>query len=272
VTKAVINDYDFKQEIDALVEELIGINNQADNEDIITPNEMNVMVDYFYKNSSIDVRKIKKFSDNLKDSQPKFIDNILNNHIINRLSYKGFTPSMKKLMPSDFLRTELLKAIKYLEVSYRKYCTDEYLGQDRKENPEFMGLPLHKKQMIDHTQLSKFRCSLTFSQSITLMVYIFSHFFRSGILSANILHGIDSTKLFNDTARPLFTTTIKGKKTRVYEALDCGDCGTMRNKRNKNKCFIGYRMHPLTDIDAQTGHSFPLVSLAIIMTAFFSNR
>jgi len=98
--------------------------------------------------------------------------------------------------------------------------TDEYLGLDRKENREFIGLPLHKKDMIDHTQLSKFRNPLTFAQTVNLMVYILSHFFRSGILSGNILHGVDSTELFNDTARPLFTTTFKEKKIRVYEDLD----------------------------------------------------
>ncbi|NQU63253.1 MAG: transposase [SAR324 cluster bacterium] len=261
VTDAVINDYDFKQEIDAPVEELIGIENQAVSENIISLDEMNALVDDFYKNSLIDVRKLKTFRINLKDSQLKFMDSILDNHIINRLlSYKGFTPCMRTFMPSDFLRAELLKAIKYPEIAYRKFCTDEYLGLDRKENREFIGLPLHKKDMIDHTQLSQFRNSLTFAQTVNLMVYILSHFFRSGILSGNNLHGVDSTELFNDTARPLFTTTIKGKKIRVYEDLDC-DCGTRRNKRNKNKYFIGYRMHTLTVIDAQTGHSFPLVSL-----------
>jgi hypothetical protein len=261
VTEAVINDYDFKQDIVAPVEELVGIDNQVVNEDIIPLDEMNTLIEDFYKNSLLDVRKIKKFRVNLKDSQLKFIDNMLDNHIINRLLfYKGFTPSMRKLMPSDFLRAELLKALKYPEIAYRKYCTDEYLGLDRKENREFIGLPLHKKQMIDHTQLSKFRSSLTFAQNVNLLVYILSYFFRSGILSSRILHGIDSTELFNDTARPLFTTTIKGKKIRVYEDLDC-DCGTRRNKRNKNKYFIGYRMHTLTVIDALTGHSFPLVSL-----------
>jgi DDE family transposase len=261
VTEAVINDYDFKQDIDAPVEELIGISNQVINEDIIALDEMNALIDGFYKNSLIDVGKIKTLRINLKDPQLKFIDNLLDNPVINRLLfYKGFTPSMRKLMPSDFLRAELLKAIKYPEISYRKYCTDEYLGLDRKENREFIGLPLHKKEMIDHTQLSKFRSSLTFAQNVNLLVYVLSGFFRSGILSGHVLHGVDSTELFNDTARPLFTTTIKGKKIRVYRDLDC-DCGTRRNKRNKNKFFIGYRMHTLTVIDAETGHSFPLVSL-----------
>ncbi len=261
VTEAVIDDYDFKQEIDAPVEELIGIDNQTTHEGIMTLDEMNTLIDDFYKKSFINVREIKKLRVNVKDSLLTFIDDILDNHIINRLlSYKGFTPSMRKLMPSDLFRAELLKAIKYPEIAYRKYCTDEYLGLDRKENREFIGLPLHKKQMIDHTKLSKFRNSLTFAQNVNLLVYILSYFFRSGILSDNVLHAVDSTELYNDTARPLFTTTIKNKKIRVYEDLDC-DCGTRRNKANKNKYFIGYRMHTLTAIDAKTGHSFPLVSL-----------
>ncbi len=48
VTKTVINDYDFKQDIDAPVEELIGIDNQVINEDIMTLDEMNVIVGDFY--------------------------------------------------------------------------------------------------------------------------------------------------------------------------------------------------------------------------------
>lgn len=261
VTKAVIDDYDFKQEIDVPVEELIGIDNQVTNEEIMTLEKMNTLIDSFYKNSVINVREIKKLRVNLKDSQLTFINNILDDHIINRLlTYKGFTPSMRKLMPSNLLRAELLKSIKYPEIAYRKYCTAEYMGLDRKENREFIGLPLHKKQIIDHTQLSKFRTSLSFAQNVNLLVYVLSLFFRSGILSDKVIHAVDSTELFNDTARPLFTTTIKNKKIRIYEDLDC-DCGTRRNKANKNKYFIGYRMHTLTAIDAKTGHSFPLVSL-----------
>lgn len=261
VTEALIDDYDFKAKIEAPIEELIGIEEQTPNADIISLDQMNKLIDDFYQNAPFDVTKIKKYRVNLKDSRLRFIDNLLDNHIINRLlSYKGFTPAMRKLMPSDFLRAELLKAIKYPEVSYRKYCSEEYLGLDRKENREFVGLPLHKKQMIDHTQLSQFRSSLTFAQNVNLLVYILSIFFRSGILSGNILHSVDSTELYNDTARPLFTTTIKKKKIRVYQDLDC-DCGTRRNKRNKNKYFIGYRLHTLTAVDAKTGHSFPLVSL-----------
>ncbi|MCP4756684.1 MAG: transposase [Proteobacteria bacterium] len=261
VTKAAVDDYDFNQEINAPLEELIGIENQAVNEDIIALNEMNALIDDFHENSLVDTGRIKKLRVNIANGQLKYIDNILDNHIINRLlSYKGFSPPMRKFMPSDFLRAELLKAVKYPEIAYRKYCTEEYLGLDRKENREFIGLPLHKKRMIDHTQLSKFRNSLTFAQNVNLLVYILCLFHRSGILKGNLLHGVDSTELYNDNARPLFTTTIGKKNIRVYEDLDC-DCGTRRNKRNKSKYFIGYRMHTLTAVDALTGHSFPLVSL-----------
>ncbi len=37
----------------------------------------------------------------------------------------------------------------YPEISCRKYCQEEYWGLDRKQNREFIGLPLHKKQLID---------------------------------------------------------------------------------------------------------------------------
>jgi hypothetical protein len=58
----------------------------------------------------------------------------------------------------------------------------------------------------------------------------------------------------------LASLDIKGKKIRIYNDIDC-DCGKRRNKRDKSVFFIGYRLHTLTAIDAQTGQSFPLVSL-----------
>lgn len=167
---------------------------------------------------------------------------------------------MRSIFPSNLFRAELLRAIKYPEISYRKFCTDEYFGLDRKQNRVFTGLSLSKKEMIDHTQLSKFRTSLTFVQQVNLLVYILHHFNQSGLLGDNVLHGIDSTELANDCTRPLVTLNIQGKKVRIYNDLDC-DCGKRRNKRDKSAYVIGYRLHTLTAINAKTGHSFPLVSL-----------
>jgi hypothetical protein len=45
-----------------------------------------------------------------------------------------------------------------------------------------MGLSLREKAIIDHTQLSHFRKSLTFVQQINLLVYILHHFLKSGLL------------------------------------------------------------------------------------------
>jgi len=197
----------------------------------------------------------------IKDKELQFVDELIDNGIINRLlSYEGYSPAMRGIFPSNLFRAELLKAIKYPEISYRKFCTEEYFGLDRKQNRVFVGLSLSKKEMIDHTQLSKFRSSLSFVQQVNLLVYILHHFNQSGILGDNILHGIDSTELASDCKRPLATLDIKGKKIRIYNDIDC-DCGKRRNKRDKSVYVIGYRLHTLTVIDAKTGHSFPLVSL-----------
>jgi len=114
--------------------------------------------------------------------------------------------------------------------------------------------------MIDHTELSKFRSSLTFSQLVNLMVYMLYHFYRSDLLGDCVIHGIDSTELANECKTPLASIEVSGKKIRIYHDLDC-DCGKRRNKRDKSPYVIGYRLHTLTAINAETGHSYPLISL-----------
>jgi hypothetical protein len=153
-----------------------------------------------------------------------------------------------------------LKAIKYPEISYRKFCGEEYMGLERKENRRFLGLPLNQKNIIDHTQLSKFRTSLGFSQLVNVLVYVLHHFYKSGLLENFVIHGIDSTEIANDNIRPLYSVKVGNKKVRIYEDIDC-DCGKRRAKRDKSIYVIGYRMHTLTAINPSTGHSFPLVSV-----------
>jgi hypothetical protein len=197
----------------------------------------------------------------IKDEELRFVNELLNDGIINRLlAYDGYSPVMREIFPTNLFRAELLKAIKYPELSYRKFCSEEYLGLDRKQNRVFVGLSLNKKTMIDHTGMSKFRSSLSFVQQINLLAYILHHFYKSGLLGACVVHGIDSTELANDCKVPLASLEINGKKIRIYNDIDC-DCGARRNKRDKPVHVIGYRLHTLTVINAKTGHSFPLVSL-----------
>ena len=262
----VTDDYDYKKEIDEPVESLLGIDDQCFAEGIMDVNEMEHFVENFYNGSMMSIRKYKRPRSYITDKELKFIDDMMDNEILNSLlSYDGYTPSMRDFFPCNFFKAELLKSLKYPEIGYRKYCTKDYFGLHQKENLEFMGLPVHKKKMIDHTQLCKFRSNLAFSQIANVLVYILYHFFKSGILSKDGLFGVDSTELANEYCRPICTIEVKGKNkdkkiVKIYTDLDC-DCGTRRKKRDKSTYFVGYRLHTLTAINAKTGHNFPLMSL-----------
>ena len=253
--------YDFNQPIDTPKKELLGIEQQAPAKGIFTLDKMAQYIARAESGRIIQFSSYKRSALYLKDEELHFIDRLLDDKIINGLlSYDGYSPAMREIFPGNLFRAELLKAIKYPEISYRKFCTEEYFGLDRQQNRVFVGLSLSKKDMIDHTQLCQFRKSLSFVQQVNLLVYILHHFNRSGLLGDNILHGVDSTELANYCKLPLATLDIRGKKIRIYSDIDC-DCGKRRNKRDKSEYVIGYRLHTLTVIDAATGLSFPLVSL-----------
>jgi len=257
----VVENYDFNKEISDPVEELLAIEDQSFSDHVITLDEMKQMVREYRENAPTFIKKSRKFKMNIKNQKLLFIDKLLDDHLINRLlGNASYTPSMREIHPVHLFRAELLKAIKYPEITYRKFCTLEYFGLDRKENRQFIGLPLHKKVVIDHTQLSKFRSSLEFYQVVNILVYIIFHVTDSGLLENYLIHGVDSTDLANDCSRPLFSMKVKGKKIKVYKDLDC-DCGKRRGKRDKSDYFIGYRMHTLTAIDPKTGKNLPLLSL-----------
>ena len=261
VLEEVISEYDFKQKVDAPMEELLGIENQLPTKDILSLEEMTQFIETFDSDNLIKLSGYRRSPIYIKDKELQFVDELIDDNVINHLlAYDGYSPAMRNIFPCTLFRAELLKAIRYPEISYRKFCTEEYMGRDRKQNRVFMGLPLHKKTMIGHEQLSKFRSNLSFSQQANLLVYILHYFKQSGRLGDCHLHGVDSTDLANDCMRPLASIEINGKKIRIYNDIDC-DCGARRNKRNKSKYVVGYRLHTLTAIDAKTGHSFPLVSL-----------
>ena len=61
--------------------------------------------------------------------------------IINKLlAYKGYAPAMRDLFPSNFLRAELLKAVMYPEISYRKFCDDDKAYKGHKEHSPYIGM------------------------------------------------------------------------------------------------------------------------------------
>ena len=272
VLDEVVSNYDFSKEIETAEAELLGIAQQELTSGVMDLDEMARFIDSHETDVLFRLNKKRRHPLYLKDSELRFVDDLLDDTIINRLlSYDGFTPSMREFFPSHFLRAELLKSIKYPEISYRKFCGEDksyrghkannsYFGLDNKQNRAFIGLPLNKKMMISHVQMSQFRSSLSFTQLVNLTVYILYHFQQRGFLDGRIVHCVDSTELAVDCQELLATLTIKGKKIRIYDDIDC-DCGKRRTKRDKSIYVVGYRMHTLTAINAETGQSFPLISL-----------
>ena len=253
--------YDFTSPVTTPKDALLGIEGQTSYKGILNIQEMARFIEMFNSSSLVRLSGCQRSPLYIKDDELRSIDELLDNRIINRLlAYQGYSPAMREFLPSTLLRAELLKAIRYPEISYRKFCSEEYLGLDRKQNRVFCGLPLNRKKMIDHTRLCQFRRSLSFAQQVNLLVYMLYHFNQSGLMGDTLVHGVDSTELANDCKLPLFSTKINGKNIRIYNDLDC-DCGKRRNKRDKSPYVIGYRLHTLSAIDTATGHSFPLASL-----------
>ena len=261
VSQAIVEAYDFQQDITSPPEELLGIEEQVPVDGIMTLEEMQAFVEAFPPVPTDAMVPSSRSRRALYEQELRLIHDLLDDRILDDLlASEGYTPSMRKFFPASLFRAELLKALKYPEISYRKFCEREYMGRERKQNRVFLGLPLHTANHPDHTQLSHFRTDLSFVQMVNLLVYILHLFFQGGVLGERLIHAIDSTEIANESFRPLASLEIQGQKIRIYDDLDC-DCGTRRTKRDKSPYVVGYRMHTLTAIDADTGRSVALLSL-----------
>jgi hypothetical protein len=153
-----VAEYDFNQAVAAPQEALLGIQQQLPTKGIIKLDEMAQLVDTVNKSRITKLSNYKRSPIYIKDKELQFVDQLLDDRIINRLlANQGYSPTMRDIFPNNLFRAELLKAILYPEISYRKFCTEEYIGLDRKQNRVFIGLPLNKKDMIEHPtqQVSK---------------------------------------------------------------------------------------------------------------------
>jgi hypothetical protein len=199
----------------------------------------------------------------LSDHELRFIDSLLDDRVLNSiLASPSYTPAMRQVSLAQLFRAELLKALRYGEMSYRNYCRLIINQLEHKTVRAFLHLPLHKKIPIHHSQLSQFRTDLTIAQMINLMVYA-THLLLQRIKLPHPVQicGVDSSDLASSCGPvPLATVTVGNKKVRIYSELDA-DCGNRRKKRNKSEYFVGYRLHTLVVLDPQTGHPYPLLSL-----------
>lgn len=200
----------------------------------------------------------------IKDPLLKFVDKLLNDCVLNQLlSSPSTTPTMRNWMPSNYFRTELLRALMYPELSVRKFC--EKLGDARKYREERAFCGMYKDdETIDHSTLSTFRGSLSLAMRVNLMVYMMVLFQESGRLTQEGVYALDSTDVATQiNPRPLTKVELPdGTFIRFYGDLDA-DCGSRRKKRDKSDKFVGYRVHTLCAVDPQSGVAFPMLSLAV---------
>lgn len=272
VLEEVVASFDFSKKVQTPVSELVGLSDQLPTKGIMTIDQMAEFVEYHLSSDLIKLHGNNRAHPAIKDEELRIIDQMINDRIVNKLlAPEGYTPACRDLFPASLLRAEILKAIKYPEVSYRKFCGDDkryknhkatnpYSGKQCKENRAFIGLPLVRQQMISHVQMSQFRSSLTFTQLVNLNVYFLYLLREKGLLEPGKIHFVDSTELAVDRHHLLAKLKIKGKNIRIYDDIDC-DCGKRRNKRDKSIYVVGYRMHTLATIDPESGHSIPLISL-----------
>jgi len=199
----------------------------------------------------------------LIDHELRFIDALLDDRVLDSiLATPSYHPAERKVMLAQLFRAELLKALRYGEMSYRKYCELLINQLENKTVRSFLHLPLHKKTCIHHSQLSGFRTQMTIAQTLNLMVYA-THLLLKRLKLPHPFQicGVDSSDLASSCGPvPLATLAVGDKKVRIYSELDA-DCGKRRKKRNKSEYFVGYRLHTLVVLDPQNGQHYPLLSM-----------
>lgn len=258
--KEYINTKESYQQETYTYEELIGIENQSCYDKIIPLNEMEAFIEGVNYHNVFNLTNYQG-KNYINCPELKLIDDLLDDKVLDALlSYEGYSPNMRDIKLNQLLRAELLKTIKYPEISYRKFCTNQYFGMHQKENKDFVNLSIIKNNIIHHTQLSKFRNKLDFHNLVNILVYVIFLFKQKGFLDDGLIHGIDSTDLSITDQALLGSIEIDGKKINIYNDLNA-DCGKRRNKKDKSTFFIGYRMHTLTAINPDNGHNYPLISL-----------
>ena len=272
VLAEVADAYDFPKKVQTPMSVLTGLSDQQPSEGIMTIEQMAQFVESQYSSVLFKLYEKQRVHPAIKDMELRIIDGLLDNRIIDKLlAPEGYTPASRDLFPCNLLRAEILKAIKYPEISYRKFCGDDkhyanhkgtspYIGMENKQNRAFIGLDLNRKEMISHVQMSQFRSSLTYRQLVNLNVYFLYMLNRQGLLAPHRLHFVDSTELAVDRQQLLAKIKVGNKNIRIYDDIDC-DCGKRRSKRDKSIYVVGYRMHTLSAINPDSGHSIPLISV-----------
>ena len=254
--KQVINNYDLSQPVNTNKYELCGVEQIPKN--IYNLDQIERLHQQF--NAGLLPLKLRTNKTAIKDPELQVINQLCDWAFVNKLiEPENYSHVHRNKYPVHLFRAELLKSLKYPELSYRKYCDREINNKERKENRAFVGL--RTKDSIDHSQLSKFRSGLSYATLINVMVYFIYVFLKNKKLSKNMVYAVDSTELAEKIrSYPLVKMKCNGKEIRLYQDIDA-DCGSRRPKRDKSRFIVGYRLHTLTVIDPETQKAYPLLSI-----------
>ena len=252
----IIANYDITQPIATNNYELCGVEQIPEN--IISLKQMEQLQKQF--NAGLLPLKLRTNNNAIKDPELQFINQLCNWSFINKLlEPENYSHVHRQKYPVHLFKAELLKSLKYPELTYRKYCERELNNKERKENRAFVGLKASAK--ISHSQLSQFRSSLSYCSLINIMVYFIHLFLSEKKLSPNVFYAVDSTELAEKIqSYPLVKMKFHGQEIRIYQDLDA-DCGSRRRKRDKSPFVVGYRLHTLTVIEPTTQKAYPLLSI-----------
>jgi hypothetical protein len=223
IREQVYNNYDVNTEPELSKQQLLNIEPLP--QDIITIEQMKKLM--AQKQTKIIPLLPNASIKYIQDGELKDIYNIVNWNFINRLlADQHYTPGKRDLQPVQFFKAELLKNLKYAELSYRKYTKNEINNPDRKEYRAFIGLK--SDQSINHSQLSQFRRAVTFKKLVNIMVYFICLFLENKPISPATFYAMDSTEIAAKTSPyPLFKMKLGNKWVRVYQNIDA-DVGTRR--------------------------------------------
>lgn len=259
VLKEIVDGYDYSQQPSAPLYELTGTSPVP--EGVIPLNEMKQYIEET-RDGTFNFTKVWS-QKHIKDSELKAVDALLNDAVLERiLRHEGYTPAMHKVRSYQFLRAELLKALKFPEISYRKFDKETLNKMENKTERAFVHLSLNKKEKITHCQMSQFRAGLTMTQLVNLTTYMAHLLIESGLVKHPFkVCGVDSSEIAA-VIKPfsIADITVNGRKIKIYSDLDA-DCGMRRKKRDKSEYFVGYRIHTLVAINPENGHNYPLFSL-----------
>jgi hypothetical protein len=118
VLDEVVNTYDYPKEIETPVPELIGLSDQQPTKGILTIEQMAKFVKAHQADPLFRLHGKHRTHLAIKDLELQIIDSLIDDRIINKLlAPEGYTPASRDFFPHNMLRTELLKAIKYPEIS-----------------------------------------------------------------------------------------------------------------------------------------------------------